>query len=101
MSFQAEAVKIIFLDKEMKRLLRKFLGKFIKVAAIGQQQLSDVRYKDIENQLPDKILAVGMRVRAYLAENEDDVEPATTARFFRCVNQCVNLICTVLFGLAK
>ncbi|KAL5012296.1 hypothetical protein ScPMuIL_010847 [Solemya velum] len=83
--FQADAVKIIFLDKEMKRLLRKFLGKFVKVAAIGQQQLTDVRYKDIENQLPDQILAVGMRVRAYLAENEDDVEPATTARFFRHV----------------
>ena len=61
-----------YLHTEMTRLLRKFLGKSVSTAAIrGHQDITKVSFMDPENQLPDKLLAVGMKARSYLSDNDD------------------------------
>lgn len=84
-TFQTDAVKIVQLDGEMRRLLRKFLGKFVQVQVIKQNSLTNVPFDNEENQLPDHLLAVGMRARATLSE--DEVDPNVQARFFSYVRK--------------
>ena len=70
--FQADESMIGYLHAEMTRLLRKFLGKFVSTAVIrGQSDITKVDFMDPENQLTDQYLAVGMKARTYLADNDD------------------------------
>lgn len=67
---------------ELKRLLRKFLGKFVKAKSIAtENNLTKVPYTDPEHQLADNIIAVGINTRAYMVDNELDLSPATTKKF--------------------
>jgi hypothetical protein len=85
-----------YLMVEMKRLLRKFLGKFVLSAVITSSE-TDITKVDFrprenqqpdlprENQQPDPRLAVGMKAREMLMNTENEVPPEIVASFFRCV----------------
>lgn len=51
------------------RLLRKFLGKFLKVSVIASySDLTKVPFSDISCQLDDDLLAIGLKNRELLQE---------------------------------
>ena len=67
----------------MRRLLRKFLGKFVKSRIISSAtDFTEVPYAASENQLSDNIVAVGPSTRSYLFDNRDDIPPSTVSKFF-------------------
>ena len=78
---QADESRIGSLIPEMNRLLRKFLGKFVRVAVI--KSCADLTKVDtcLENQLGDDHLAVGLQACTLLAETELDAAPLQ--KFFR------------------
>ena len=72
--------------EQIKRLLRKFLGKFVKTSVISKNaDVTKVPYDEHNNQLPDDLLAVGMKNREFLADFEDDIAIQTQTKFFRLV----------------
>ena len=79
---QADEVRIGKLIPEMTRLLRKFLGKFVKISIIKDCS-SDMTKVDLSvaNQLDDEFIAIGMKARALLADESLDV--ADESKFFR------------------
>ena len=84
--FQADASMVGYLHTEMVRLLRKFLGKFVKTSVItASKDITKVDYTNPDNQHPDNNLAVGMAARSYLSENPD-IPPETVKSFFGLVN---------------
>lgn len=64
------------------KLLRKFLGRFIKARIIKNSTvLISVDFQNPENQLQNNILAVGIPTRSYIAENDEDIPPVYLAIF--------------------
>ena len=79
---QADEARIGTLIPEMTRLLRKFLGKFVKISVIKDcsRNLTKVDL-GIDNQLDDEFIAIDLKARALLADESLDV--ADEAKFFR------------------
>ncbi|XP_061162630.1 uncharacterized protein LOC133171854 [Saccostrea echinata] len=85
-TFQADESRIGYLGEEIHKLLRKFLGRFIKAGIIkNSKDLISVDFQNPENQLQDNILAVGILTRFYIAENDEDIPPVDLAIFFQNV----------------
>lgn len=83
-SFQADESKIGYIRSELVRLLRKWMGKFVKTAVITSvEELTMVDYKDLRNQHEDNTMAVGIKTRTYLQENEDNMSPSDVKTFFK------------------
>ena len=71
------------LHSEMVRLLRKFLGKFVKTAVIRScPDLTKVNFSDRENQHADDNIAVGLQTREYLKDNLDSIPSYTVTKFY-------------------
>ncbi|KAL5005198.1 hypothetical protein ScPMuIL_018654 [Solemya velum] len=64
----------------MTRLLRKFMGKFIKSRVIAAETTVD--FKSGDHHLPDNILAVGLKTRE-LIHPDNDVPPEIITKFYR------------------
>ena len=78
--FQNEESKVGVLIPEMDRLLRKLLVKFVQLRHIRRVvDLRTIDYSDREVQQGDSTIAVGMKVRAFL--EDDEVAPAVQAAF--------------------
>ncbi|KAL5014988.1 hypothetical protein ScPMuIL_009258 [Solemya velum] len=75
--------------RDKNRLLRTFLGRFVKKAEIRATEedtdLTKVWYAEADSQHPDHIVTVGKAIRTYLYDNRDDIPPATVSKFFRSV----------------
>lgn len=83
LSFQASASRIGHLREAICRLLRKFLGKFLKASAIASySDLTKVPFLDISCQLDDDLLAIGLKNRVLLQE-QPDLPMEKEKRFFR------------------
>ena len=83
--FQAAESMIGYLHTEMIRLLRKFMGKFVKTRVITtSKDITEVDFSYPDNQHPDDMLAVGMKTRTYLADSPD-LTPETVKSFSRLV----------------
>ncbi|XP_041358913.1 uncharacterized protein LOC121375499 isoform X2 [Gigantopelta aegis] len=81
-TFQADEVKVCFLYQEMEQLLRKYLAKFVTVAVIKGRPVTEVPFQIADNQLPDNLLAVGLKARGFISslDNTDLIN-----RFFKYV----------------
>ena len=78
--FQNEESKVGVLIPEMDRLLRKLLVKFVQLRHIRNvADLRTIDYSDRGIQQGDSTIAVGMKVRAFL--EDDEVAPAVQAAF--------------------
>lgn len=72
-----------YLHTEMIRVIRTFMGKFVKTSVINSaSDLTKVDFTSIANQHNDDLLAIGMAARTYLAEN-DELHPDLRATFLR------------------
>lgn len=81
---QANESRIGNLLTDMKRLLRKFLGKFVQTKVIkGSDDLRSVSYNNRDNQHPDNNIAVGSRTREFIAEQHDEIDPQLEANFYK------------------
>ena len=79
---QAGAAKIPFLFREMKRLFRSFVVKFVKAPVVQQAaRPKDLHFKEKANQLDDNNLVVGAATRVLL--DDEDLNPATKTAFLR------------------
>ncbi|XP_048237948.1 uncharacterized protein LOC125372340 [Haliotis rufescens] len=56
---------------EMHKLLRKYLAKFVKIDIIKTHPLTEVPFTEKDNQLPDSIMAVGIRTREFISRLDD------------------------------
>ena len=84
--FQADAARIGILADQMRRLLRKFLGKFVKNAVIAaSSDVTAVPYEDFSAQLSNELMAVGTKNRTYLVEFQDHIGIEVEQNFFRFV----------------
>ena len=78
--FQNEESKVGVLIPEMDRLLRKLLVKFVQLRHIRNvADLRTIDYSDRGIQQGDSTIAVGMKVRAFL--EDDEVAPVVQAAF--------------------
>ena len=83
LKFQADESRIGYLQEEMKILLRKFMGKFVRAKVIQtSQDLTSVPFNNSNNQLQDNIIAIGPATRAFIVDNEEDISPSSLQRFF-------------------
>ena len=81
--FQADESMAGYLHTEMIRLLRKFMGKFVKTKTISAaKDITEVEFMKTEHQHPDEILAIGMSARTFLADNPD-LPPEKVKSFYR------------------
>ena len=97
-AFQSSLPMLPSLKPEVKRMLRIFLGRFIKADAIeaAEDDLSMVKVDDAAVQLPDSQLGIGHKTWAYLSE-EDDYLDCNVKRiffggvrdFYRCVTSTI------------
>jgi hypothetical protein len=84
--FQADAARIGILADQMRRLLRKFLGKFVKNAVIAASSgVTAIPYEDFSAQLSNELMAVGTKNRTYLVEFQDHIGIEVEQKFFRFV----------------
>ncbi|WAQ96685.1 hypothetical protein MAR_029375, partial [Mya arenaria] len=82
----AGAPMVGHLHTEMQRLMRKLLGKFVSTQAIAAaKDVTSVNFLDDEVQHQDSIIAIGLKTRQYLQDNEETLPPGTPAKFFRHV----------------
>ncbi|XP_069109151.1 uncharacterized protein [Argopecten irradians] len=67
--------------KEIRRLLGRFLGRFVKAKVIREaDHLTKVEFDDINNQIPDSIVDIGPFCYAYIVDKEDSISPSLTNR---------------------
>ena len=84
--FQADAARIGILADQMRRLLRKFHGKFVKNAVIAaSSDVTAVPYEDFSAELSNELMAVGTENRTYLVEFQDHIGIEMEQKFFRFV----------------
>ncbi|XP_061577748.1 zinc finger BED domain-containing protein 5-like [Cololabis saira] len=80
---QREKSSIFLLHEEMTKFIRKLCAKFLKLAALQNQGVHDIQYKDPSNQLPGEKLNIGFITRATLNRLLDagDITPQQVERF--------------------
>lgn len=72
------------LHTQMKRLLRRLLGKFVQAKAITDtEDITQVPFEDAKFQLDYDLIAVGLETRDYISRNDDEIEPRTIEKFYR------------------
>ena len=71
------------LNGQIKRLLKKFLSKFVQTPVIQKYDLQDIPYGEEDNQYTDDNIAVGLDTHTYLSEVQDVLSPTSTTRFFK------------------
>ena len=72
------------LTEQTRRLIRKFMAKFVKPVVVQKAvSVKDVAYQQEENQLDDDTIVLGLSTRTYLKEVEDDISLSARSRFFR------------------
>lgn len=76
-----------YFHTEMVRLLSKMMGKFVTTRTItAQSDTTKVDFRCKDNQHYNTRIAVGMKVREFLSDNDDlHVAPLTVNNFFRYV----------------
>ncbi|ESO89951.1 hypothetical protein LOTGIDRAFT_164648 [Lottia gigantea] len=80
---QSESCLIVDMVGPMKTLLKTFLGKFLKISSMkSAKDVTQVDYTNKDNYLPVDFLAIGMKARAVLADNQDNLEPSTLHRIY-------------------
>jgi len=85
-TFQADAAMIGHLHKEMYRLLRRLMGKFVLTRVIAvEADVTKVDYANPDNQHDDSHIAIGIYTRTYIAESSEDIPESTTKRLFKHV----------------
>jgi hypothetical protein len=82
------------MHEDCTRLLRKFLGKFVKLTVIGAHPVTEVPYKDADSQHDDRSLACGMAVRTFIAETQPSKYAIT--KFFKYENCHCKILIFVL-----
>ncbi|ESO85651.1 hypothetical protein LOTGIDRAFT_155143 [Lottia gigantea] len=74
---------IVDMVGQMKTLLKTFLGNFLKIASIkSAEDVTQVDYTNKDNYLPVDFIAIGMKARTVLADNQDNLEPSTLHRIY-------------------
>ena len=86
-AFQSSLPMLPSLKAEVKRMLRIFLGRFIKADAIkaADDDLNKVNIDDTAVQLPDSQLGIGHKTWAYLSDEEDYLDCNVKRIFFSSV----------------
>lgn len=69
------------LHKEITRLVRRFLGRFLPAHLIADVPLKDIKFKDTSLQLPDKDLFLGEEAERFLEDNMDDLSTSVPRMF--------------------
>ena len=85
--FQLSLPMLPALKREVKRLLKILLGRFLKAEAI-QEAEADLTALDLNDpllQLAEKELGIGHTTWAYLSDEEDFLDPRTRKIFFNRV----------------
>ncbi|XP_052072587.1 uncharacterized protein LOC127710681 [Mytilus californianus] len=96
--FQAGESMIGYLHTEMVRLFRKMMGKFVTTSTItAQSDITKVDFRCTDNQHDNTRIAVGMKVREFLSDN-DDLPPHTVNNFFSTVRE---FYCTMTETMIK
>lgn len=69
---------------QMKRVLRRLLGKFVQVKAITDtgEDITHVPFEDAKFQLNNQLIALGLETRDYISKHEDEIETRTIERFY-------------------
>ena len=83
-AFQSTLVMLPSLKSEVKRMLRIFLGRFIKsdvIKAVGDD-LSSIIIGDEENELADEELGIGHKEWEFISAEEDYMDSNVTQMFF-------------------
>ncbi|KAL5015099.1 hypothetical protein ScPMuIL_009369 [Solemya velum] len=82
-TFQADQSMVGYLHAEMTSLRRKFMGKFIQSRVITvETDFTTVDFKSGDYQLPDNILAVGLKTRELL-HPDNNIPPEIITKFYR------------------
>ena len=83
-AFQSTLVMLPSLKSEVKRMLRIFLGRFIKsdVVKAAGEDLSSISIGDEENELTDEELGIGHKAWEFISEEEDYMDSNVTRIFF-------------------
>ena len=83
--FQADESMAGYLHTEMIRLLRKFMGKFVKTKTISAaKDITEVEFMKTEHQHPDEILAFGVQGHSWpttLTYRQKKSSPSTDQHF--------------------
>ncbi|CAC5402734.1 unnamed protein product [Mytilus coruscus] len=86
------------LHTEVVRLLRKMMGKFVTTSTItAQSDITKIDFRCTDNQQDNTRIAVGMKVRVFLSDN-DDLAPQTVNNFFSTVRE---FYCTMTETMIK
>ena len=86
-TFQMSLPMLPFLKKEVNRLLKILLSRFLKPEVLVQAQ-NDFRLVDLDDaslQLPDESVSIGHKTWVYLSEIEDDLDERTKKIFYEGV----------------
>ena len=86
-AFQSSLPMLPSLKAEVKRMLRIFLGRFIKADAIkaSDDDLSKLNINDAQLQLPDTQLGIGYKTWAFLSDDEEFLDHNVKRIFFNGV----------------
>ncbi|XP_060586608.1 uncharacterized protein LOC132742270 isoform X2 [Ruditapes philippinarum] len=85
-AFQAGAPMVGHLHTEMQRLMRKLLGKFVtSQTIIAARDVTTISFETEEVQHPNDNIAIGLRTREYIKDNEDTIPQETIAKFYQHV----------------
>ena len=86
-AFQSTLVMLPSLNLEIKRMLRIFLGRFIKsdVIKAAGEDLRSISIGIEENELADEELGIGHKAWEFISEEEDYMDPTVTQIFFNGV----------------
>ena len=83
-TFQSTLPMLPALKTEVKRLLKIFLARFVKLEIIraAGDDVTTVNLSDFTLQVQDKDLSIGHKCWAYMNEEEDSIDTCTKKQFF-------------------
>ena len=87
--FQSEETQIGVLVPECKRLLRKFMAKFVTMQLIkpNADDLTKIDFKDTTKQLSNDYIAIGAKAKTMLVDEQDSISATMERRFYDSVRQ--------------
>lgn len=86
--FQVDETRLPYLEKEMRHLTRKLMGKFVSAKTIWEKEdITQIPFKDPAVHLENSFLASGLSNWTFVSEHGDEFEPSMTSRFFDSVKR--------------
>ncbi|XP_069109017.1 uncharacterized protein [Argopecten irradians] len=96
---KADEFRIGYMAKEIRHLLGRFLGRFVKAKVIREaDHFTKVEFDNINNQIPDSIVDIGPFCYAYIVDKEDSISPSLTNRILGSFRK---FYCTVVDKMIK